>query len=147
MTSPAVQQSSAGIAIWPVYFLFPDCCQCISTLKCVHGFSGIWSTAAADIWYRPPSSSQAILQCRSIVFQSRQSVAVQHPEQLADHLQILTGSHAFQLRLTDVRECIKQLESQLLSLSDEQTRCQLANGLCCLAFSLHGNEQAQQLLQ
>ena len=62
------------------------------------------------------------LECRSIVFQSRQSVAVQHPEVLAAHLQILTGSHSFQLRLKEVHECIQMLESQLMSLTDEQAR-------------------------
>ncbi|KAK9831195.1 hypothetical protein WJX74_007025 [Apatococcus lobatus] len=57
---------------------------------------------------------------RSIVFQSRQSIAVQHPKELGAHLQLLTGSHAFQLRLADVRRCIHLLAGQLMSLTDEQ---------------------------
>lgn len=98
-----------------------------------------------------------LLECRSIVFQNRQSVAVQHPEVLAPHLQVLTGSHSFQLRLAEVRECMQMLESQLMSLTDEQARsaqsCHCLSGTsnCCNivrgnhAFTLNANMVLLQL--
>lgn len=56
------------------------------------------------------------------MFQSRQSIAVQDPEKLASHLQVLTGSHAFLLLLADVNKAIEQLQMRHEDLIEESAR-------------------------